>query len=138
MLRQDLTRVHETSAPAAFAEFPAGHGGDVPELAGRAVASVVDIAIQHQGAADPRADCECREIAVVAAGAKQLLRDREGVDVVVYPDRGVHSLGQHFREGKITPAETRALEADAVPRVHFAWDRYADPHGNFMKPFSVE
>ena len=65
----------------------------MPELACRAVAAVVDFAIQHQSAADPSADRECCEIAVVAAGAEEPLRDREGVDVVIYPDGGVNSLG---------------------------------------------
>ena len=73
----------------------------MPHLAGHAVHTTVELAVEDQRAADAGGDGHVDHVVVAAARAQLVLGQRGGVGVVVQPDRHLQPLGQHGAHGQV-------------------------------------
>src|SRR3989441_2178261 len=122
-----VTGVQTCALPiSAFAAAAVGIDGHVADLAGDVGGAVIDLAVEHDAAADPGADREADDVVRPARRAPPPFAENGAVRVVVEGGGQSQRLHDAVPQREIGPAEVRGQQHHAARRVERA--RRADSH----------
>ena len=99
---------------------------DMPDLARGSARAVVDLAPQDEPAPDAGADPEPEQVVAAFAGAKALLGEGRGVDVVVEHDGHVEAALEFLGCWQVVPLQIRCIEDDPPLRIDRAGGRQSN------------
>ena len=116
----------EAAVLAAAAEDAVGHHAHVADLGADAVRAAVDLAVEHQPAADTGADGDQQQVVGVVAGAVTELAPRRGVGVVLDHDRQLDALLELALEVLVAPGDVGREQHDGAGLVDVAGRAHAD------------
>jgi len=89
--------------------------------------AVIQLAVNHEAAADPGTDREPDHVTRALCGAAPPFAKRRAVGVVVERDRQAHAMRDRIAQREVAPAQVGRDDDEASLAVEWPWRTHADP-----------